>query len=56
MEKKLRTLDEVLKELKEAEKEYTSKCKKYGIIEPKEKKDNNESSKIEEIKENASEN
>ena len=33
-----RTLQEVLKDLQEAEKEYSEKCKKYGIEEKHRKK------------------
>ena len=34
----MRSLDEVLKELSEAEKEYQAKCKKYGIEEKHKRK------------------
>lgn len=34
----MRTLDEVLKDLKEAEKEYADKCLQYGISEKKSRK------------------
>ena len=34
----MRDLEEILKELKNAEKEYAEKCKKYGIEEKKSKK------------------
>lgn len=34
----MRNLDEVLKELNEAEKEYQAKCKKYGIEEKHKRK------------------
>jgi len=33
-----RTLEEILKDLKDAEKEYSEKCKKYGIEEKGKKK------------------
>ena len=34
----MRDLEDILKELKSAEKEYAEKCKKYGIEEKKSKK------------------
>ena len=37
-----RSLDEVLQELKQAEKEYQEKCKKYGIQEKEKKKKQDE--------------
>lgn len=38
----MKTLEEIIKELDEAEKEYAQKCKEYGIEETKKKgkKDN----------------
>lgn len=35
----MRTLEEVLKDLEEAEKEFQEKCDAYGIKEEKKKKD-----------------
>lgn len=37
-----KTLEQVLAELKEAEKEYKEKCIKYGIVEKQKRKKNNE--------------
>ena len=34
----MKTLDEIVAELEAAEKEYSSKCKEYGIEEKKKKK------------------
>lgn len=46
-----KTLEQVLKELKDAEKEFNEKCLKYGIVEKREKKPKEETAIIEESKE-----
>ena len=49
----MRSLEEVLKELKEAEKEYSDKCLKYGIKETTRKKKEELSGNSEENKDNS---
>lgn len=46
----MRTLDEVLKDLNDAEKEYKEKCAKYGIEEKRKKRITND---VEEKKEDS---
>ncbi len=41
----MRSLEEILKELNEAEKEYARKCKEYGIEEKGKKKKNEDEDK-----------
>lgn len=43
-----RTLDDVLADLKEAEKEYKEKCLKYGITEKHKRKKDDESQDLQE--------
>ncbi len=44
----MRSLEEVLKDLKDAEKEFKEKCELYGIVDDKKKKeeDNSEDKKV----------
>ena len=55
-----KTLEQILKELKDAEKEFNEKCLKYGISEKKEKKQKektqNEENLINNQKENTNDN
>lgn len=50
MEEK-KTLEQVLAELKEAEKEYKEKCIKYGIVEKQKRKKNTEGQEEQETQE-----
>jgi len=43
----MRSLEEILKELNDAEKEYAEKCKEYGIEEKTKKKKVEETNEIE---------
>lgn len=47
----MRSLEEVLKDLKDAEKEFKEKCELYGIND-NDKKENDDSKKEEKISEN----